>query len=230
MSRLAADCFAAAGRLQYTSFQTNSVDLNDALLVSIHDWKDAGSRELYIYDQVHMNGPPEIGRHFWGHLPLSWMDEFMLDFTLYYILFSNEAARDDDNRLWVLVLKDTRRQRPHRWTWQLLKTNKVFWCTNMSHKVFGDLSVFCHGSECGGNPCKGGCLWWTNSTTHSFICAWKLWIGSKILFATRNRTISGKSWLASCFEENVSFEGGRHHHLYLLRCQPRTRRSKRVRR
>ena len=34
MSRLAADCFAAAGRLQYTSFQTNSVDLNDALLVS----------------------------------------------------------------------------------------------------------------------------------------------------------------------------------------------------
>ena len=40
----------------------------------------------------------------------------MLDFTLYYILFSNEEARDDANRLWVLVLKDTRRQRPHRWT------------------------------------------------------------------------------------------------------------------
>ena len=97
MSRLAADCFAAAGRLQYTSFQTNSVDLNDALLVSIHDWKDAGSRELYIYDQVHMNGRPEMGRHFWGHLPLSWMHELMLDFTLCYILFSNEEARDDAN-------------------------------------------------------------------------------------------------------------------------------------
>ena len=96
MSRLAADCFAAAGRLQYTSFQTNSVDLNDALLVSIHGWKDAGSRELYIYDQVHMNGPSEMGRHFWGHLPLSWMHEPMLDFTLYYILFSNEEAGDDD--------------------------------------------------------------------------------------------------------------------------------------
>ena len=120
MSRLAADCFAAAGRLQYTSFQTNSVDLNDALLVSIHDWKDAGSRELYIYDQVHMNGPPEMGRHFWGHLPLAWMHELMLDFTLYYILFSNEEARDDANRLWVLVLKDTRRQRP-----QQLTTNKI---------------------------------------------------------------------------------------------------------
>ena len=38
MSLLATDCFAAAGRLQYTSFRTNSVDLNDALLVSIHDW------------------------------------------------------------------------------------------------------------------------------------------------------------------------------------------------
>ena len=37
-SRMAADCFAAAGRLQYTSFQTNSVDLNDALLLSFHDW------------------------------------------------------------------------------------------------------------------------------------------------------------------------------------------------
>jgi hypothetical protein len=47
--------------------------LNEALLVSIHDWMDAGLRELYIYDQVHMNGPPEMGRHFWGHLPLSWM-------------------------------------------------------------------------------------------------------------------------------------------------------------
>ena len=99
MSRLAADCFAAAGRLQYTSFQTNSIDLPDALLVSIHDWKDAGSRELYIYDQVHMNGPPEMGRHFWGHLPLSWMHEPMLDFILYYILFSNEEARDDANPL-----------------------------------------------------------------------------------------------------------------------------------
>ena len=125
MSRLAADCFAAAGRLQYTSFQTNSVDLNDALLVSIRGWKDAGSRELYIYDQVHMNGPPEMGRHFWGHLPLSWMHEPMLDFTLYYILFSNEEAGDDANPLWVLVLKDTRRQRPHRWTWQLLTTQTV---------------------------------------------------------------------------------------------------------
>jgi len=79
-------------------------------------WMDAGSRELYIYDQVHMSGPPEMGRHFWGHLPLSWMHELMLGFTLYYILFSNEEARDDDNRLWVLVLRDTLRQRPHRWT------------------------------------------------------------------------------------------------------------------
>ena len=68
MSRLATDCFAAAGRLQYTSFRTNSVDLNDAPLVSIHDWMDAGSRELYIYDQVHMNDPPEMGRHFSHYL------------------------------------------------------------------------------------------------------------------------------------------------------------------
>ena len=116
MSRLATDCFVAVRRLQYTSFRTNSVDLNDALLVSIHDCMDAGSRELYIYDQVHMNGPPEMGRHFWGHLPLSWMHGLMLGFTLYHILFSNEEARDDDNRLWVLVLRDTRWQRPHRWT------------------------------------------------------------------------------------------------------------------
>ena len=116
MSRLATDCFAAAVRLQYTLFRTNSIDLNDALLVSIHDWMDAGSRELCIYGQMHMNGPPEMGRHFWGHLPLSWMHELMLGFTLYYILCSNEEGRDDDNRLWVLVLRDTRRQRPHRWT------------------------------------------------------------------------------------------------------------------
>ena len=115
-SRMAADCFAAAGRLQYTSFQTNSVDLNDALLLSFHDWMDAGSRELYIYDQVFMNGPPDMGHHFWGHLSLSWMREHTVDFTLYYILFYNEDARDDDSPLWVLVLKDTRRQRPHRWT------------------------------------------------------------------------------------------------------------------
>ena len=77
MSRLATDCFAAAVRLQYTLFRTNSIDLNDALLVSIHDWMDAGSRELCIYGQMHMNGPPEMGRHFWGHLPLSWMHELM---------------------------------------------------------------------------------------------------------------------------------------------------------
>ena len=115
-SRMAADCFAAAGRLQYTSFQTNSVDLNDALLLSFHDWMDAGSRELYIYDQVHMNGPPDMGQHFWGHLPLSWMREHTVNFTLYYILFYNEGTRDGDSPLWVLVLKDTRRQRPHRWT------------------------------------------------------------------------------------------------------------------
>ena len=52
-----------------------------------------------------MNGPPEMGRHFWGHLPLSWMHEPMLDFTLYYILFSNEEAGDDANPLWVLVFE-----------------------------------------------------------------------------------------------------------------------------
>ena len=155
-SRMAADCFAAAGRLQYTSFQTNSVDLNDALLLSIHDWMDAGSRELYIYDQVHMNGPPDMGRHFWGHLPLSWMRERTVDFTLYYILFCNEDARDDDSPLWVLVLKDTRRQRPHRWTWQFPQQ------TN-SHKLSCYLNVVCHG--------KGGCLRWAASTTHSCICS-----------------------------------------------------------
>ena len=44
------------------------------------------------------------------------MCELTVDFTLYYILFYDEEARDDDSRLWVLVLKDTRRQRPHRWT------------------------------------------------------------------------------------------------------------------
>ena len=32
-----------------------------------------------------------------------------------------------------------------------------FACTNVSHKVFGDLNVAA-GSECGGNPCKGAML------------------------------------------------------------------------
>ena len=66
-----------------------------------------------IYDNL---WPAHMGRHFWSHLPLSWMCELTVDFILYYILFYDEEARDDDSRLWVLVLKDTRRQRPHRWT------------------------------------------------------------------------------------------------------------------
>ena len=60
MSHLATDCFAAAGRLQYTLFRTNSVDLNDALLIFIHDYMDAGSRELCIYGRVHMTAVVEI--------------------------------------------------------------------------------------------------------------------------------------------------------------------------
>ena len=57
-SRMAADCFAAAGRLQYTSFQTNSVDLNDALLLSIQ-------RIVHLRPSAHerpsRHGPPFLG-------------------------------------------------------------------------------------------------------------------------------------------------------------------------
>ena len=116
MSRPATDCFKAAGRLQSAWFRANDPDLNNAVLVSIDDWVDAGSKELYIYNRVHAHGPPDMDRRFWGHLPLSWMHRSMIGVTLYYILFSNEEARSDEDRLWVLVLRDTRRQRPHRWT------------------------------------------------------------------------------------------------------------------
>ena len=115
MSRPATDCFAAAGRLQSAWFRTNDPDLNSAVLVSIDNWVDAGSKDLYIYDKVHTHGPPDMGCRFWGHLPLSWMHQKMLGGKLHYILFDNEA-RNDEDRLWVLVLRDVRRQRPHRWT------------------------------------------------------------------------------------------------------------------
>ena len=102
----------------------------------------------------------------------------------------------------------------------------------MSHKVFGDVSVFCQkdrGGNVEGIPARADVF---DEQILRRILSFVP--GSSelapIFFATRNRTLSGKSWLASCFEENVSLEGGRHHHLYLLRCQPRTRRSKRVRR
>ena len=68
-------------------FRTNSPDLNDALLVSSDDWIDAGLKELYVYDRVHINGRPDMGRRFWGHLPLSSMHQLMIGFALYYILF-----------------------------------------------------------------------------------------------------------------------------------------------
>ena len=45
MSRPATDRFGAAGRLQSAWFETNDLDLNNALLVSSDDWVDAGSRE-----------------------------------------------------------------------------------------------------------------------------------------------------------------------------------------
>ena len=67
MSGLAADCFAAAGRLQYTSFQTNSVDLNNALLVSIHDLTEGRrfERIVHLRSSAHErpsgNGPPFLG-------------------------------------------------------------------------------------------------------------------------------------------------------------------------
>ena len=118
MLRPATDCFAAAGRLQSAWFRTNDPDLNNTVtvLVSIDDWVDAGSKDFYIYDKVHAHGPPDMGRRFWGHLPLSWMHQKMLGAKLYYTLFDNEEARNDEDRLWVLVLRDARRQRPHRWT------------------------------------------------------------------------------------------------------------------
>lgn len=70
MSRPATDCFAAAGRLQSAWFRTNDPDYN-AVSVSIEDWVDAGSKDLYIYDKVHAHGPPDMGRRFWGHLPIT---------------------------------------------------------------------------------------------------------------------------------------------------------------
>ena len=45
MSRPATDCFAAAGRLQSAWFRTNDPDLNNAVLVSIDNWVDAGSND-----------------------------------------------------------------------------------------------------------------------------------------------------------------------------------------
>ena len=65
--------------------------------------------KLHIYDKVHAHGPPGMGRRFWGHLPLSWMHQKMLGAKLYYTLFDNEEARNDEDRLWVLVLRDARR-------------------------------------------------------------------------------------------------------------------------
>ena len=81
----------AAERLRSAWFRTNDPDLNNAVLVSIDDWVDAGSKELYIYNRVHAHGPPDMDRcRFWGHLPLSWMHQSMIGVTLYYILFYNE--------------------------------------------------------------------------------------------------------------------------------------------
>ena len=65
MLRPATDCFAAAGRLQSAWFRTNDPDLNNAVLVSIDNWVDAGSKDLYIYDKVHAHDPPDMGRRFW---------------------------------------------------------------------------------------------------------------------------------------------------------------------
>ena len=77
MSCLAADCFAAAGRLQFTSFHTNLVDLKDALLVSIHNWKDAVERIVHLRPSG--NGPPFLGVH--------------ARFSHYITFCSNEEAR-----------------------------------------------------------------------------------------------------------------------------------------
>ena len=58
MSHQATDCFAAAAGLQYTWFRTDSPDVNDAVLVSIDDWIDAGSKELYVPLDM---GPSRLG-------------------------------------------------------------------------------------------------------------------------------------------------------------------------
>ena len=43
-------------------------------------------KKLYVYGQVHMNGPPEMGCYFWGNLSLFWIYKF-LDFILLYFVF-----------------------------------------------------------------------------------------------------------------------------------------------
>ena len=61
MLRPATDCFAAAGRLQSAWFRANDPDLNNAVLVSIDNWVDAGSKDLYIYDKCARTRPSRHG-------------------------------------------------------------------------------------------------------------------------------------------------------------------------
>ena len=109
MSHPAISCLATGGRLQFAYFQRNDPDLNNVKLVSIDDWVDAGSKDLYIYDKIYAYGPPEMVRRFWGDLPQSWMYQKILDAKLYYTFFDNDEARNDEDKLWVLVLRDARR-------------------------------------------------------------------------------------------------------------------------
>ena len=68
MSRPATDCIGAAEGLRSAWFRTHDPYFNNAVLVSIDDWVDAGSKELYIYNRVRAHGPPDMYRCFWGHL------------------------------------------------------------------------------------------------------------------------------------------------------------------
>ena len=115
-TRMARDCFAAAQRLQYAWFQTMSADLDDALSAPIREWLDAGSREFYIYDRLLLNDLLAKNVIFRGHLPFHQVTPQVAGCKVYYILFSDDSARTDENQLWVLVLKDVRRQRPFHWT------------------------------------------------------------------------------------------------------------------
>ena len=71
-------------------FDLHSLDCEaDAVLVSIDDWADAGSKELYIYGRVHTHthGPLDMDRRFRGHLPLAWMHQSMIGVTQYLVFF-----------------------------------------------------------------------------------------------------------------------------------------------
>ena len=104
------------GRLEFRAFRTNCPDLADAFGKHINWWRDAGSREILIYDLLTtVDAYPEkieiIQRGlFFGYYICAWATPVHLDPYLYVLLDPEETF------FTVLVFRDQRRLQRNRWS------------------------------------------------------------------------------------------------------------------